>query len=56
VVDNKGDVDRLIILGDLFDFWTYPPDQTPPTTDEIIDANPNVFGANGALSKVLTAK
>ena len=55
VVDNKDDIDRFIILGDLFDFWTYPPDQTPPTTDEIIDANPNILGPNGGLSRVLTA-
>ncbi|MCB0641330.1 MAG: DUF4474 domain-containing protein [Phaeodactylibacter sp.] len=45
--------DEFIILGDLFDFWTYPPDKTPPTAQQIIDANPNILGPNGALVKLI---
>jgi UDP-2,3-diacylglucosamine pyrophosphatase LpxH len=48
-------IDRLIILGDLFDFWTYPPDQRPPTTQQILDANPKIFGPDGKMRKVMDA-
>lgn len=48
-------IDRLVILGDLFDFWTYPPDRQPPTTQQILDANPNIFGPGGKLSQVMDA-
>ncbi len=52
-VDNP--VTRLVILGDLFDFWTYPPDQQPPAIDDIIAANPRILGADGKLSKAVQA-
>jgi UDP-2,3-diacylglucosamine pyrophosphatase LpxH len=48
-------ITRLIILGDLFDFWTYPPARRPPTIDEIIAANPNVLGPDGKLRQVVEA-
>src|SRR5215471_19764938 len=35
-------VNRFVILGDLFDFWTYPPSMEPPTIDEILAAHPNL--------------
>lgn len=55
IITNKADVDELIILGDLFDYWTYPPDEKPPTAAQIVAANPNILGANGLLSQVLSA-
>src|SRR5690606_18933818 len=42
-------IDRLIFLGDLFDFWTYSPDQHPPTIEQILAANPNIFGPDGKI-------
>lgn len=48
-------VQELVLMGDLVDFWTYPPHQQPPSFQEIINANPNVLGANGKLNEVLTA-
>lgn len=53
VIDNKTEVDELIILGDLFDFWTYPPDVKPPSAAEIIAANPGILGPDGLLNQVL---
>ena len=47
-------IDELIILGDLFDFWTYSPNTKPPKTQEILNANPNIFGEKGKLSEILT--
>jgi UDP-2,3-diacylglucosamine pyrophosphatase LpxH len=55
VASNADTISRLVLLGDLVDFWTYAPDVTPPTMDEIIAANPNVLGANGALAKAAKA-
>src|SRR5437879_2806395 len=48
-------INRLIMLGDLFDFWTYPPDMVPPTIDEILAANPNLFAPGGKLCQVVEA-
>jgi UDP-2,3-diacylglucosamine pyrophosphatase LpxH len=53
VVDQP--VTKLVILGDLFDFWTYPPDQRPPTIDEIVDANQRILGSDGKLSQAVHA-
>jgi UDP-2,3-diacylglucosamine pyrophosphatase LpxH len=51
----SGQIGRLVVLGDLFDFWTYPPSMRPPTVAEILAANPNVFGPNGKLRDVIEA-
>jgi UDP-2,3-diacylglucosamine pyrophosphatase LpxH len=48
-------VTRLVVLGDLFDFWTYPPDQRPPTIDDIIRANEAILGHEGKLSEAVHA-
>lgn len=55
VTDRNPPIDRLIILGDLFDFWTYPPDQRPPTIEQIRDANPCLLGSNGKMREVVDA-
>jgi UDP-2,3-diacylglucosamine pyrophosphatase LpxH len=44
-------IGELILLGDLVDIWTYPPDVKPPTMAEIIAANPRTLGPAGALAK-----
>jgi UDP-2,3-diacylglucosamine pyrophosphatase LpxH len=55
IIQNASSIQELILLGDVVDFWTYPPDEVPPTFDAIITANPKLFGSNGKLSEVLTA-
>src|SRR5690348_3955840 len=40
--ENK--IDEVLLLGDLFDFWTYAPEDAPPSIEEILKANPNIFG------------
>ncbi len=55
MIANADSIQELILLGDLFDFWTYPPNFTPPATVDIINANPNIFGATGKFSQALTA-
>jgi UDP-2,3-diacylglucosamine pyrophosphatase LpxH len=55
VADNAGSISDLVLLGDLVDFWTYPPEDTPPTMSKIIDANASVLGPGGALAKAAKA-
>ena len=55
VITNCDYIQELLLLGDIFDFWTYSPEQHPPTFAEIIAANANILGSNGKLSQVLTS-
>lgn len=48
-------VTNLVILGDLFDFWTYPPEQEPPTVEEIIRANGPILGPEGKLAEAIAS-
>jgi UDP-2,3-diacylglucosamine pyrophosphatase LpxH len=55
VINQADSIQELVLLGDLFDFWTYPPNVQPPTLEEICNANPNIFGATGKLNQAVTA-
>jgi UDP-2,3-diacylglucosamine pyrophosphatase LpxH len=57
IVNHKDDLGltRFLILGDLFDFWTYPPDMQPPNTQAILAKNPGLFGPGGAFSMIFAA-
>src|SRR4029077_5203930 len=55
VVEHKDEVRELVLLGDMFDTWTYPPAVRPPSLADIIAANPATLGADGALAKVVAA-
>lgn len=55
IAGHASEFREVILLGDLVDTWTYPPGVRPPSMEEIINANPNVLGANGALAKVVKA-
>src|SRR4051812_45274339 len=55
VDQNAGMFQEVVLLGDLVDMWTYPPAVRPPSISDIISANPNVLGPEGALAKVVEA-
>ena len=55
IVQNAGMFQEVILLGDLVDTWTYPPSVQPPSMADIIAANPNVLGPDGALARVVKA-
>lgn len=55
IIQNASSIQELILLGDVVDLWTYPPDEEPPSFDAIMAANPKLFEPNGKLSQVLTA-
>ncbi|MFY7803682.1 MAG: hypothetical protein ACOVQ7_09660 [Limnoraphis robusta] len=47
------EISELVLLGDIVDLWTYPAEDIPPSFDEIMRANPAIFGPSGSLSQVL---
>jgi UDP-2,3-diacylglucosamine pyrophosphatase LpxH len=53
--DVADPVTELVLLGDFFDFWTYPPDQHPPSMDEIVAANGPILGEKGKLREAVEA-
>ena len=46
---------EVVLLGDLFDVWTYPPSQRPPSMADIIAANRTLLGPSGPLAAVVRA-
>jgi UDP-2,3-diacylglucosamine pyrophosphatase LpxH len=42
---SNPDVEEIVLLGDLFDFWLYPVDVVPLTAAQIIDSNPRLVKA-----------
>lgn len=55
IIIYANQIQEVILLGDIFEFWFYPPTQLPPTIDDIIAANPNILGTNGKLRQALNA-
>ncbi|EFC80448.1 metallophosphoesterase [Parafrankia sp. EUN1f] len=53
IVENADLFQEVILLGDLVDLWTFPPDVRPPSMADIIAANPRVLGPGGALARVV---
>ncbi len=45
----------MILLGDVFDVWTYPPNVRPPGMREIIAANRILLGPSGPFAKLVRA-
>lgn len=42
---SNPDIEEIVLLGDLFDFWVYPVDAVPLTPAQIIDINPELVKA-----------
>jgi ribose transport system substrate-binding protein len=54
IINYANQIEEIILLGDIFEFWTYPPDELPPTIDDIIETHPNILGPNGKLCQALS--
>lgn len=52
IEQNAASINEVVLLGDVFDFWTYPCGTKPPSFSDIVNANPNVLGPNGKLKEV----
>ena len=55
ILANRNSIREVILLGDMFEFWTYPPAMKPPSMRDIISANPGMLGPRGALAAVVRA-
>lgn len=55
VASNADSIHELILLGDLVDFWTYPPHLEAPEFETIVSRNPKIFGSDGMLREALSA-
>lgn len=55
IIAYANKIQEMILLGDIFELWAYPPDELPPGIDDIIAANPNILGPRGKLSQALSA-
>jgi UDP-2,3-diacylglucosamine pyrophosphatase LpxH len=52
ISQNAASIEEVILLGDIFDFWTYPCGSTPPSFRDIVNANPNILGPEGKLKQI----
>jgi hypothetical protein len=55
ILTRRDVIREVVLLGDVFDVWTYPPSQRPPSMREIIAANPLLLGPTGPLAAVVRA-
>ena len=55
ILARRAGVREVVLLGDLFDLWTYPPSRRPPSMAGIIAANPTLLGPRGPLGALVRA-
>jgi UDP-2,3-diacylglucosamine pyrophosphatase LpxH len=55
ILSRAGAVREVVLLGDLFDLWTYPPSVRPPSMSRIIAANPTLLGPRGPFAALVRA-
>jgi len=51
ILGKESEIRDLVLAGDIFDDWVCPPDEAPPTFQEIFDANPEIMDALRAIAK-----
>src|SRR5688500_8659740 len=47
ILARRASIREVVLLGDVFDVWTYPPSVRPPSMADIIRANPVLLGPGG---------
>src|SRR5215218_8120715 len=55
VLARRATIREVVLLGDLFDLWTYPPSVRPPTMARIVAANPTLLGPRGPFAALVRA-
>ena len=55
ILARRDTIREVVLLGDMFDVWTYPPTMRPPGMREIIAANPRMLGPGGPLAALARA-
>ena len=51
VLEKENEIKDLVLVGDIFDTWVCPPDEAPPTFQEIFDSNPEIMNALRAIAR-----
>ncbi|UCD77269.1 MAG: metallophosphoesterase [Desulfobacterales bacterium] len=51
ILQKEAEIKDLVLVGDIFDDWVCPPDEAPPTFDEIFRSNPEIMDALRAIAK-----
>jgi len=55
ILARRSIIREVVLLGDLFDVWTYAPSVRPPSMREIVAANRTLLGPGGPLAAVVRA-
>jgi UDP-2,3-diacylglucosamine pyrophosphatase LpxH len=55
IIARQQSVREVILLGDIFDVWTYPPAVRPPSLAQIVQANPRLFDPSGPVAALVKA-
>lgn len=55
IIAYANQIREVILLGDIFELWLYPPCEIPPTIDDIIATHPNILGPQGKIVQMLSA-
>lgn len=51
ILEKEAEIKDLVLVGDIFDDWVCPPDEAPPTFEDIFRSNPEVLKALKAVAK-----
>lgn len=55
ILARRQAIREVVLLGDVFDVWTYAPSQRPPSMADIIAANRTLLGPSGPLAALVRA-
>lgn len=51
ILEKEAEIKDLVLVGDIFDDWVCPPDEAPPTFEDIFRSNPEIMDALRAIAK-----
>jgi UDP-2,3-diacylglucosamine pyrophosphatase LpxH len=51
ILEKEKEIKDLVLAGDIFDDWVCPPDEAPPTFNEIFQSNPEIMKALRAIAR-----
>jgi UDP-2,3-diacylglucosamine hydrolase len=55
IVARRAEIREVLLLGDVFDVWTYAPSVRPPSMSAIIAANRTLLGPSGPFAALVRA-
>ncbi len=51
ILKKEAEIRDLVLVGDIFDDWVCPPDEAPPTFEDIFRSNPEIMDAMKSIAK-----